>query len=116
VRYVSPALQTNSRSLIVEAVVPNDDGMLKPGSFATARIEQASQTPGVLVPTTAVRTIGETSRVYVVSTDRAEERIVTLGQEVGDKVEITTGLKAGEIVATKNVAQLVDGARVGNGE
>jgi RND family efflux transporter MFP subunit len=115
VRYVSPALQTNSRSLIVEAVVPNDDGMLKPGSFATARIEQASQTPGVLVPTTAVRTIGETSRVYVVSIDRAEERIVTLGQEVGDKVEITTGLKAGEIVATKNVAQLVDGARVGNG-
>jgi RND family efflux transporter MFP subunit len=116
VRYVSPALQTNSRSLIVEAVVPNDDGMLKPGSFATARIEQASQTPGVLVPTTAVRTIGETSRVYVVSTDRAEERIVTLGQAVGDKVEITSGLKTGENVATKNVAQLADGVRVGGGK
>jgi RND family efflux transporter MFP subunit len=116
VRYVSPALQTDSRSLIVEAVVPNADGMLKPGSFATARIEQSSRTPGILVPTGAVRTIGETSRVFVVSTDRAEERIVTLGQAVGDMVEITTGLKAGEKVATTNVTQLADGVRVGGGK
>jgi RND family efflux transporter MFP subunit len=116
VRYVSPALQTDSRSLIVEAVVRNDDGMLKPGSFATARIEQALRTAGILVPISAVRTLGGTSRVFVVATDRAEERIVTLGQAVGDMVEITTGLKAGEKVATKNVAQLADGVRVGSGK
>ncbi|HWN84250.1 MAG TPA: efflux RND transporter periplasmic adaptor subunit, partial [Vicinamibacterales bacterium] len=44
VRYVSPALQTDSRTLIVEAVVANPDGSLKPGSFATAQIEQAENT------------------------------------------------------------------------
>ena len=43
VRYVSPALQTDSRTLIVEAVVANPDGSLKPGSFATAQIEQADE-------------------------------------------------------------------------
>ena len=116
VRYVSPALQTDSRSLIVEAVVPNEDGMLKPGSFATARIEQATRRPGVLVPAAAVRTVGETSRVFVVSGGQVEERIVTVGQPEGDLVEIATSLKAGEKVATRNVAQLVDGIRVGDGK
>jgi len=112
VRYVSPALETSSRTLVVEAVVPNDGGALKPGSFATALIEQANRSPGVLTPATAIRTVSGTSRVFVVSGDRAEERIVTIGQPVGDLVEITSGLKAGEKVATSSVAQLADGAPV----
>jgi membrane fusion protein (multidrug efflux system) len=112
VRYVSPALQADSRTLIVEALVPNDAGMLKPGSFATARIEQASERPALLVPAAAVRTVSGTSRVYVISGERAEERIVTLGQSVDDLVEISTGLKAGEQVATNNVDTLVDGAPI----
>lgn len=112
VRYVSPALQADSRTLIVEAVVPNDDGALKPGSFATARIEQESKKPGILVPAAAVRTIAGVSRVFVVATDRAEERLVTLGQAVDDLVEITTGLRKDERVATTNITQLVDGALV----
>ena len=112
VRYVSPALQAEQRALTVEAVVPNPSGELKPGLFATARIEQPSRTPGVLVPTTALRTTGGTGHVFVVKGDRVEDRIVTTGQPVGDSIEITNGLKAGEQVATENVGQLVDGMRV----
>lgn len=112
VRYVSPALEANSRTLVVEAVVPNDSAALKPGSFATALIEQETRSPGILVPGVAVRTVAGTSRVFVVSGDRAEERIVTVGQPVDDLIEITSGLKAGETVATTNVATLADGARV----
>jgi len=112
VRYVSPALEANSRTLVIEAVVPNDGGALRPGSFATALIEQGPRSPGVLVPAVAVRTVAGTSRVFVVSGGRAEERIVTVGQPVGDLIEITTGLKAGEQVATSNVATLADGVRV----
>jgi multidrug efflux pump subunit AcrA (membrane-fusion protein) len=48
----------------------------------------------------------------VVVGDHVEERIVTTGETVGDLVEITKGLKAGERVATKNVAQLADGIKV----
>jgi RND family efflux transporter MFP subunit len=112
VRYVSPALEANSRTLIVEAVVPNDSGALKPGAFATALIEQANRSPGVLTPAAAVRTVAGTSRVFVVAGDKAEERIVTIGQPLGDLVEITNGLKAGEKVATSNVTQLADGVQV----
>jgi len=112
VRYVSPALEANSRTLIVEAVVPNDSGALKPGAFATALIEQANRSPGVLTPAAAVRTVAGTSRVFVVAGNKAEERIVTIGQPLGDLVEITNGLKVGEKVATSNVTQLADGVQV----
>src|ERR1700730_1421978 len=112
VRYISPALEANQRALTIEAVVANPGAELKPGLFATARLEQKARTPGILVPAAAVRTASGTSRVYVVAGDRVEERIVTVGQTVDGLVEITSGLKAGERVATKNVAQLADGIKV----
>src|SRR5450759_37761 len=112
VKYVAPALQADQRALTSDATVPNGSGVLKPGLFATARIEQAKRTPGVLVPPTAVLTTAGTSRVYVISGDHVEERIVTTGETVGDLVEITKGLKAGERVATTNVGQLADGIKV----
>ena len=82
VRYVSPTLETNRRALTVEAVVPNQSNDLKPGLFATARIEQPDRTPAVMVPTDAVLTVAGTSRVFVINGDHAEERIVTTGQQV----------------------------------
>jgi RND family efflux transporter MFP subunit len=112
VRFVSPSLETSQRALTVEAVVPNPGGALKPGLFASARIEQPAKTPGVLVPSSAVQTTAGTSRVFVVNNNQVEERLVTIGQTVDQHVEITRGLKAGEKVATTNVAQLVDGQKV----
>jgi multidrug efflux pump subunit AcrA (membrane-fusion protein) len=93
-------------------VVPNENGELKPGMFATALVQQAEKTPAVLVPGTAVQTIAGTSRVYVVKGDRVEERVVTTGQKLESLVEISSGLKAGEQVATSGVAQLVDGMKI----
>jgi RND family efflux transporter MFP subunit len=116
IRYVAPALRAESRALIVEAVVPNETGQLKPGLFATAKIEQTSEEPAVLVPATAVRSVSGAARVYVVESDGvAQERLVTTGQAVGDLIEITSGLAAGDTVATSNVTQLTDGAPVTRG-
>ncbi|MGB7218982.1 MAG: efflux RND transporter periplasmic adaptor subunit [Vicinamibacterales bacterium] len=114
VRYVSPALRADQRALTVEAVVPNERAELKPGMFATAEIQQANKTTGVLVPASAVQTLGGTGRVFVVTGDRVEERIVTTGQAVPPLIEIINGLKAGEQVATTNINQLVDGSKVRN--
>ena len=111
-RFVSPALRADQRALTVEAVVPNSNAELKPGMFATALIEQNKKAPAVLVPAGAVRVVSGTARVFVIVGDRAEERIVTTGQSVDSLVEIVTGLKSGERVATENVTQLVDGIKV----
>jgi membrane fusion protein, multidrug efflux system len=116
IRYVSPALQAESRSLVVEAVVPNEAGQLRPGLFATAQITLASETPALLVPATAIKTVSGTARVYLVTADRtAEERLVTTGQTAGDLIEITSGLTSGDTVATSHVAELTDGVRIAEG-
>jgi RND family efflux transporter MFP subunit len=112
VRYVSPSVTASTRALTLEAIVPNGSGRLKPGFFATAQIEEANKRPGILVPAAAVRTVAGTARVFVVATDRAEERVVMTGQVVGDAIEIVSGVKAGERIATGGVDQLVDGVRV----
>jgi membrane fusion protein (multidrug efflux system) len=112
VRYVSPSLRAEQRALTVEAVVPNSNGELKPGMFATALIQQPNKVQAVLVPTAAVRVVSGTSRVFVIAGDRAEERLVTTGQVLDQLIEITAGLSRGEKVATANVPQLVDGVKV----
>lgn len=112
VRFVSPALRTDQRALTVEAVAPNADARLKPGLFATAMIRQASAQPALLVPKDAVETVAGTSRVYVVKDGKAEERIVTLGEAVDAKIEITSGLNKGEVVAASPRGRIADGMTV----
>ncbi|MDP2055709.1 MAG: efflux RND transporter periplasmic adaptor subunit [Acidobacteriota bacterium] len=112
VRFVSPSLAAATRALTLEAIVPNGSNRLKPGFFATAQIEHASLLPGLLVPATAVRTVSGTARVFVVNGDRVEERVVMVGQAVGERVEVTSGVKAGERVVASGVERVVDGVRV----
>ena len=112
VRFVSPTLRTDQRALTVEAVAANRDGRLKPGLFVTAAIQQPASAPALLVPGNAVETIAGTSRVYVVKDGRIEERIVTAGERVGDRIEITSGLVQGEVVAGDPRGRLADGAAV----
>jgi membrane fusion protein (multidrug efflux system) len=113
VRFVSPSLKSDQRALTVEAVAANPDGRLKPGLFATALLQQPAPAPALLVPASAVETMAGTSRVYVVgAADKAEERIVTLGGKVGDRVELTSGVKSGERVAANPRGKLADGVRV----
>ena len=61
------------------------------------------------MPATAVETVAGTSRVYVVKDGKVEERIVTLGEKVGDRIEIVTGVKAGELVVAEPRGRLADG-------
>jgi RND family efflux transporter MFP subunit len=112
VKFVSPALRADQRALTVEAIAANTDGRLKPGLFATASIQQSKSAPALLVPATAVETVSGTSRVYIVAGDRVEERIVTLGDRLADRVEITSGLAAGDVVAADPKGRLADGTRV----
>jgi RND family efflux transporter MFP subunit len=112
VRFVSPSVAADTRALTIEAIVPNGANRLKPGFFATAQIEQARMLPGLLVPAAAVRTVSGTARVFVIVGDRVEERVVMAGQPVGDQIELTSGVKAGERVVAGGLDRIVDGVRV----
>ena len=112
VRFVSPSLRTDQRALTVEAVAANADGRLKPGLFATALIQQPASTPALLIPASAVETVTGTSRAYVIKNHKIEERIVTVGETVGQQVEITSGLTREDTVAASPKGHLSDGLEV----
>ena len=83
------------------------------GLFATALLQQPAPQPALLVPSGAVETVAGTSRVYVIAANnKVEERIVTVGEKVGDRVEIATGVTPGEKVAANPRGKLADGVRV----
>jgi membrane fusion protein (multidrug efflux system) len=113
VRFVSPSLKSAQRALTVEAVAQNADGRLKPGLFATALLQQPAPAAAVLVPASSIETVAGTSRVYVIAAgDKVEERIVTVGEKVGDRIEVTSGVAAGDKVAANPRGKLADGLRV----
>ena len=112
VRFVSPSVRADQRAMTIEAIAPNPSGRLKPGLFTTASIQQPQSAPALLAPVTAVETVSGTSRVYVIKDGKVEERIVTTGEKVGDRVEITSGVTAGDIVAADPKGRLTDGAAV----
>jgi RND family efflux transporter MFP subunit len=112
IRYISPAVLADTRALTVEAVVPNGDGRLRPGFFATARIDRGAPTPRLVVPASAVRVVNDAARVFVVEGDRAVERVVTVGESSGDVIEVVAGITADERVVASNLTQIADGVRV----
>src|SRR5687767_11711213 len=112
IAYIGPSLKADSRALVVEALVPNPQGRLQPGLFATARIELPARAPSVLVPTAAVRTEAGVSKLWVIKQERAEMRLVQLGREVADRVEALRGVAAGERVVSPYSDTLQDGAPV----
>jgi len=112
VRFVSPAFRPDQRALTVEAVVPNDDGALKPGMFASAEILLPADAPSVVVPAAAVVTEAGVSHVFVVRDAAVEQRMITSGITVGGRTEVRQGVAAGETVATSRLGALTDGARV----
>ncbi len=106
---VLPSLDTQSRTLKVEAEVENVDGLLKPGQFATVRITQSKPEPAVMIPASAIRTDGDKSIVFVVKDGIAIERIVQTGLLENDMIEIKQGIQENELVATNNLDKLGDG-------
>lgn len=111
---LNPAVDPISRSAIVEASVENNDNVLRSGMFATARINKEGGGTGVFVPKSAVYNDQSTQsyRAFVVVDGVAKLRVLQLGTEEGDSYQILTGLNADEMVATSNLGELYEGARV----
>lgn len=95
---LSPAVDESTRTLLVEAEVPNEDGRLRPGAFATAEIIVDPEQPAVLVPASAVVSFAGVTRVFGIADGQVVEKRVQLGRRAGDRVEVVAGLSAGEQV------------------
>lgn len=111
---INPALNAESRSAVVEARIENNENLLRSGMFGTARITKEGGGTGVFVPKSAVYNDLSTQsyRAFVVIDGVVKLRVLQLGTEEGDSVQILDGLKPDEVVATSNLDQLFEGAKV----
>jgi len=111
---VNPAVDATSRSAVVEASIENGDNALRPGMFATARVTREGGTAGIFIPKSAVYNDQATQsyRAFVIIEGVAKLRVLQLGTEEGDSVQIMDGIAADETVATSNLDQLYEGAKV----
>jgi RND family efflux transporter MFP subunit len=109
---LSPAVDQESRTLKLEAIVSNADGVLRPGFFVRATIHTDRKDRVLIVPAESVTTISGIEKVYVVDNGRISERIVRSGTRLGQEVEILEGLKENEVVAKSDLAVLQQGREV----
>lgn len=104
---IVPAVDPKSRAFLVRTNLPNHAD-IKPGMFGRLRFPCAPRKL-LALPRTAVVSRGQLDFVFVVSEQKARLRLVRLGDELQDKVEILSGLTAGEIVVARLPENLHDG-------
>ena len=92
--------------------MPNGEARLKPGTFARVRLETAVVDQVLTLPYRAMQYRYGVNRAFVVSGDHLTVRELKIGDRIGDRVEIISGVKAGEQVAVNDVDKLSDGAKV----
>jgi len=112
VKYISPNVRESTRDLVVEALVPNADGRLRPGMFAVAKLELAERAEPVVNAKAVLRDDTE-ARIFVVGADKQiQERLVQLGESKQDLVAVLSGVSPGESVVLQPGPTVRDGARV----
>jgi RND family efflux transporter MFP subunit len=95
----SRALDTNTRTMLTEVDVPNHDLSLNPGMYAETTIQLQRKKDALILPAQAVVQSGDQSYVLVVdAANHIEKRNVILGIQTSDRVEIASGLQAGDNV------------------
>jgi RND family efflux transporter MFP subunit len=109
---ISPAVNTATRAFPFEALVPNKDAVLKPGTFARVHIDSGKVDEVLTLPYAALQYRYGVNRVFVVERDKLVARELKVGERIGDRIEIISGVQAGDQVAANDVDKLIDGMKV----
>ena len=119
---IEPQISANTRTINVQATMPNPDEALLPGMFVNAAVVLPEQAPEVVLPETAVDYTLYGDSVYVIRQDgtgadgkpvfKAARTAVKTGLRWDDKVAVLDGLKAGDRVVAAGQNKVQDGAAV----
>ena len=107
------SLNPETRTMETEIDFQNPDGKLLPGMYVEATITQAANKEMLTVPLEAVARNGSAGSVlYVNSQDVLEERTIQLGLEGSSRIEVLSGLKAGDRVVVGSSAEFHAGMKI----
>ena len=109
----SRALDANTRTMLTEVDVPNPDLILSPGMYAETMIQLQQKNDTLTLPAQAVVQDGDQNYVLVVdSTNHVARRNITLGIQTANRMEILSGLQAGERVIASGQTSYQSGEAV----
>ncbi len=109
---IAEALQQGTRTLLVEADVPNPDGALTAGAYCLVQLHIPRKVPAMIVPAEALIFNREGQQVAVVENDQAGLRKITVARDFGTTVEVIDGLATGDQVVLNPMVNLADGQAV----
>jgi membrane fusion protein (multidrug efflux system) len=108
---IDSRIDPTTRSVTVRGVVPNPDGLLKPGMFLTIELTRDQRT-ALVIPEEALVPEQDKQFVYVVQNGKSLRREVRIGQRRPGSVEIVQGLALGERVVVEGTVKVRDGGAV----
>lgn len=101
-----------TRSVRLTALIDNPDAVLRPGMFMNVALEVATRENTVLVPEEAIVGEGPRQIAFIVRDGRIDRRLVQIGQRQDGSVEVTEGLRPGEILVVRGVQRVRQGMQV----
>ena len=106
---IHPTISQASHTFPVEVRIANSDSRIRPGMFARVNINLGSN-ENILVPDASVlKQTGSNDRhVFVVNSTTAKKKVITVGQHLGDKYEVLSGIEAGDKVVVAGASRLSD--------
>ena len=107
------ALDPSSRTLLVEVQVPNSDGLLMPGMYAQVDLAVPRKEPPLLIPGDTLVVRDNVTQVAVVAGDGTVHfRHIQLGRDLGDRLEVLSGLEQGQMLAVNPSDSVREGVKV----
>jgi len=109
----SQAIDSTARTLLVELHAANPNGMLQPGTYTEVHFDLPPNSHVLTIPATALVFRSSALQAAVVGPDgRAQLKQITLGRNLGDDVQVLTGLTPSDRVINNPPDSLIDGEAV----
>lgn len=109
---VNPLLDAAGRSVVIRALVKNQDASLRPGMFTRVRLITKDVAEALVVPEEALVPQGADKFLFKIVDNQAVRTKVEVGQRRDGKAEILSGIALGDIVVTAGQQRLRDGVPV----
>jgi RND family efflux transporter MFP subunit len=109
---IAEALQSGTRTLLTEIDIANSDGVLSAGVYCAVELHIPRKTPSLLVPADALIFNRNGIQVAVVNNGKAEFRKINVKRDLGTRVEVDSGIRAGDQVILNPPINLGDGSSV----
>jgi membrane fusion protein (multidrug efflux system) len=112
--FVESNVSESTGTFALRATFPNPDRLLLPGAYVRAIVEQGMAENSFAVPQRGVtrNTKGEATGMFVNAEGKVEQRVLTVGQNVGNNWLVSSGLKDGDQIIVEGTQLVKPGANV----